>query len=383
MATEVLVPPLGTNADTVTLVKWFRHEGERVSAGQPLFCVETDKATLDVEAPASGVLRGVTASSGAELPALHRIGWVCAPGEDAPSEDAPVGPGVPPFGDAPGLVRSPVSPPASGAARRFASPWARTLARERGLDWAQLRGTGPMGAVVGRDIEAAHADVLEFFALTGVRGTIADRMLRGATETAAVTLTAEADATAFVALRQAVLATGLSVSYNDLMLLVVARALQKHPRMGATYDGERAVVRRSIDIALAVDTERGLLAPVVRGVERLTLPQIAVATADLIERARAGLATPEELRGGVFTLTNLGMYGVDAFTPIINLPETAILGVGRIRAKPWVVGGQFAIRRSLWLSLTFDHRLVDGGPAARFLQSIVRDIEAPMGEESE
>ncbi len=385
MATEILVPPVGTNVDTVTLATWYRGEGDAVSAGEPLFAVETDKATLDVEAPAAGVLRGVTAAEGDEVPALSRIAWICAEGEDAPDASLPVAPRPPMLGErvAPSEARTPQdpTPPGLGAGgRRFASPWARTLAMERGIDWAALSGTGPMGAVVARDIEAAEAGIVETFTLTGIRGKIADRMLRGACETAPVTLTAEVDATALVALRKAILAAGLRVSFNDLLLLIVARALAEHPRMGATFDGERAVVRRSADIALAVDTERGLLAPVVRDVQNMTLGEIAAATADLIERTRTGQATPEELRGSVFTITNLGMFGIDAFTPIINLPETAILGVGRIKPTPWVVDGRVEVRQTMWLSLTFDHRLVDGGPAARFLQVIVRDIEAPAGD---
>lgn len=385
MATQVLVPPLGTNVDRVTLVRWLRCEGDAVSAGEPLFAVETDKATLDVEAPASGILRGVAAREGDEVAALSAIGWICGDGEEPP---APTEPDRPPaaFGagssPAQGASGTRAARGGPGDASGFASPWARTLAAERGLDWRRIAGTGPMGAVVARDIEAAAAGIVETFELTGIRGTIAARMLEGATQTAAVTLTAEVDATAFVALRQAVRDTGLPVSYNDLLLLVVARALARHPRMGATFVGGRAVVRKTIDIALAVDTDRGLMAPVVRDVLNLSLPRIAAETARLIEMARSGRATPEDLRGGLFTITNLGMAGIDAFTPIINPPETAILGVGRIRARPWVVDGCIQARETMWLSLTFDHRLVDGAPAARFLRTIVEDIEAPLGDGS-
>lgn len=145
--------------------------------------------------------------------------------------------------------------------------------------------------------------------------------------------------------------------------------------MNATYEGDRAVVRRETDIALAVDTDRGLLAPVVRGVQALALPEIAAATASIIERARNGQITPDELHGSTFTITNLGMFGIDAFTPIINVPECAILGVGRIKPTPWVVGDCIGIRQAMWLSLTFDHRLVDGGPAARFLHAVAQAIE--------
>jgi pyruvate dehydrogenase E2 component (dihydrolipoamide acetyltransferase) len=160
-------------------------------------------------------------------------------------------------------------------------------------------------------------------------------------------------------------------------LYVLARALREHPRLNASLDGDAVKVWERIDIGLAVDAERGLLVPVVRDVDHKRLEQLAEETRALAERARAGRCTPEELRGSTFTLTNLGMYGIDAFTPIINLPECAILGVGRIKEQPVVIGGQVAVRQMVWLSLTFDHRLVDGGPAARFLQRVVQLVEGP------
>ncbi|MCX6361479.1 MAG: dihydrolipoamide acetyltransferase family protein [Armatimonadetes bacterium] len=440
MATQVLVPPLGTNVDTVTLVNWYKAEGDAVAAGEPLFAVETDKATLDVEAPAAGILRGVSAAAGEDVAALSTIAWIAAEGETLPAEARtntdPHGPTRTPTDAA---APHPLTPSPTHPLTPRASPWARTLATERGVDWTLLRGTGPQGAVVGRDVEAAAEagrrpaptplaariareqgialsgvegtgaagritredvlraadtgrdaraaeptdDIVETFALTGVRGKIAERMMRGSHETAPVTLTAEVDATALVARRKALIAAGLKVSFNDLLVCIIARALGEQPRMNAVYQGDRAVVRRSVDIALAVDTDRGLLAPVLRGAERMTLAQVAEGSAALIARARSGQAGPDELKGGTFTLTNLGMFGIDAFTPIINHPECAILGVGRIKPTPWVVGDCIGIRQALWLSLTFDHRLVDGGPAARFLQSVVRGIEAPGAEDEE
>jgi len=414
MATPVVVPPLGTNVDTGALVTWHKREGDSVTTGEPLFAVETDKAILDVEAPASGILRGVSASEGDEVPALSEIAWLCAEGETptVQSSQQPVRQVHP--------VHPVHQPNSQAPVHRFASPWARTLARERELEWTILQGSGPMGAVLARDVEAARpsprspvtplarriahetdADIsrmtgtghlgritrddvtspndprepVETLALTGIRGRIAERMFRGAHETAPVTLTTEVDATSFVEARKCIVADGLRVTYNDMLLQVVSRALREHPRMNATYEGDRAVVRRETDIALAVDTDRGLLAPVVRGVQALALPEIAAATASIIERARNGQITPDELHGSTFTITNLGMFGIDAFTPIINVPECAILGVGRIKPTPWVVGDCIGIRQAMWLSLTFDHRLVDGGPAARFLHAVAQAIE--------
>jgi pyruvate dehydrogenase E2 component (dihydrolipoamide acetyltransferase) len=275
------------------------------------------------------------------------------------------------------------------------SPVARRLADERGLDWRSVHGSGPRGQVTREDVEqalaaepiaettgvpAATSTLLEPMAvipLAGVRGLIAERMVLGHRETAPVTLTAEADATEFVQLRRQLAEDGVEVSYNDLFLTVLAHALREHPRLNASLEGDSIKVWRRIDIGLAVDAERGLLVPVVRGVDGKGLAQLSAETKLLTERARAGRITPEELRGSTFTLTNLGMFGIDAFTPLINQPECAIMGVGRIKPRPVVVGDQVVARPTAWLSLTFDHRLVDGGPAARFLQRVVQLVERP------
>jgi pyruvate dehydrogenase E2 component (dihydrolipoamide acetyltransferase) len=227
-----------------------------------------------------------------------------------------------------------------------------------------------------------EGESLEIIPLSGIRAVIAERMALSHAQTAPVTLTAEADATALVELRRQLAADGVEISYNDLLLYVLAKALREHPRLNAALEGDGEAhfavkVWRRIDIGLAVDTERGLLVPVVRDADRKGLAQLAAETKALAERARAGKCSPDELRGGTFTLTNLGMFGIDAFTPIINLPECAILGVGRIKARPVIVGDQVVGRQMVWLSLTFDHRLVDGGPAARFLQRVVQLLEKP------
>ena len=218
--------------------------------------------------------------------------------------------------------------------------------------------------------------------MRGVRAIIAERMATSAHTTAAVTLQSIVDATRFVEVRTKLrdaLADelGFSVSYNDLLGLIVARCLVEYPYMNVRL--EKAGIRQltEVNIGVAVDVERGLMVPVVKGVERMGIKELAVAARDLVTRAREGKALPDELTGGSITITNLGMFGVDSFSPIINLPECSILGVGRIRAEPTVVDGQIVARQRMWLSLTFDHRLVDGAPAARFLQAITRYIEEP------
>ena len=480
MSTEILVPPLSQTMDTLVLVEWLKAEGETVVKGEPLFVVETDKANLEVEAPASGILQEVTAAAGTEVKVRSVIGVIgeepagMEVGGSSPSEGKGTGdqgPGAT-REEGPQSTATPTRPIYTGPdgnpllaerlSRVFASPRARQLAREAGVDLAAVRATGPQGMIVERDVRAsiqgtvprgaelgvslrdsepgitpvarrladeqgldwrsvqgsgprgqvtredveravaaepvlpvapvsvaaaeqASPEVLEVIPVAGVRALIAERMGQGHRETAPVTLTAETDATALVQLRRQLAEDGVEVSYNDLFLAVLAHALREHPRLNASLEGHSIKVWRRVDIGLAVDTERGLLAPVVRGVDGKGLAQLAVETKSLAERARAGRCTPEELRGSTFTLTNLGMFGIDAFTPIINLPECAILGVGRIKEQPAIVAqsrvvggaGQVAIRQMVWLSLTFDHRLVDGGPAARFLQRVVQLVERP------
>jgi pyruvate dehydrogenase E2 component (dihydrolipoamide acetyltransferase) len=218
--------------------------------------------------------------------------------------------------------------------------------------------------------------------MKGIRAIVADRMATSAHTTAPVTLQSTVDATALVAVREQLkdaLAKelGFSVGYNDLLALIVARCLVEFPYMNARLEAEGIRQVSEVNVGLAVDSERGLLVPVIHGADRLSLKGLARTFRELVNRAREGRSGPDDLTGGTFTITNLGMFGVDMFTPIINLPECAILGVGRIRPEPAVVDGAVAVRQIMWLSLTFDHRLVDGAPAARFLQAVMRYIESP------
>ena len=260
--------------------------------------------------------------------------------------------------------------------------------------------SGPGGRVVRADVEHAAAPgetaaqpILavarpvppaagQTIPMIGVRARIAERMAASAQTTARVTLTAEVDATRLVEARSQLKealsqSLGFAIGYNDLLIAICARALREHPGVNSRLEGDQIRLLEDVHVGLAVDTERGLLVPVVRHADRLRVVEVARTLRDLVARAREGKSGPDELSGGTFTITNLGMYGVDAFTPIINLPECAILGAGRIAAQPAVVDGQVAIRQRMWLSLTFDHRLVDGAPAARFLQRVVQLVEEP------
>ena len=282
-----------------------------------------------------------------------------------------------------------------------ATPVARRLAEQRGLDLRTMIGTGPGQRITKEDVEralvaippapaavpvspapTAAARSLAEVPMSGVRAVIARHMRESHHDTAPVTLTTEADATDLAVLRERLKASladelGFNLGYNDLLVKVTAQALRKYPYMNARLEGE--VIRHlgGVHVALAVDTERGLLVPVIRDAGGKGLTEIAREVRKLVERAQVGKALPDELSGSTFTITNLGMHEIDAFTPIINLPEAAILGIGRIKARPAVVDGEICVRQMMWLSLTFDHRLVDGAPAARFLQYIKKLVEEP------
>jgi pyruvate dehydrogenase E2 component (dihydrolipoamide acetyltransferase) len=237
----------------------------------------------------------------------------------------------------------------------------------------------PIAAPIAAPAVPAVGEVVP---MAGVRAIIADRMGTSAHTTAAVTLQSMVDATEFVGLREQLKEAlakelGFNIGYNDLLALIVARCLVEFPYMNVRLAKEGIRHLPEVNVGLAVDSERGLLVPVIRGANKMGLKELAVKFRELVDRARQGKSLPDDLTGGTFTITNLGMFGVDMFTPIINLPECAILGVGRIRPEPAVVNGQVVVRQHMWLSMTFDHRLVDGAPAARFLQGIMRYVESP------
>jgi pyruvate dehydrogenase E2 component (dihydrolipoyllysine-residue acetyltransferase) len=495
MPFEVALPRLGWNMETGRVGEWLKKDGEHVKAGEILFTVEGDKATQEVEALESGILRIPLDSPppGQEVPVGTVLGYLLAPGEEI--EAVPRPRAVPPdstsrdlggsreleaggaqvaasgiqhpatsFSQTPSRFLGPGQPPPMGREPAI-SPRARRVALELGIDWTGLKGSGRTGRIVERDVRQAVADLaalkvsplarrlaaelgvdLEALAtrmpgrrieradieaeakrmqaekamgeaamvaapatlpplrpavpapsgavlpVSTVRRMIADRLAASARTVAAVTLTTEADATELVLLRKQLkddsAATGQPVpSYNDLLAKLSAQALMEHPMVNARFDGDfseshpsEIVQSATANIGVAVDTDRGLLVPVLLDVQTKSLRQIARESAALIEKARSGRISPDDLHGGTFTITNLGMYDIDAFTPIINLPECAILGVGRIVPKQVVVDAEterVAIRHMVFLSLTFDHRLVDGAPAARFLQRVKQFVENP------
>jgi len=415
MPFEVVMPRLGWNMEKGILVKWNKKDGELVQVGDILFVVEADKATQEVEALESGVLYVPPDSPppGSEMPVGTLLGYLLEPGEKAPvvSPKAFPPPAAvplpPPIPERPAPSTVPARP--TGPLPHI-SPRARRVAGDLGVDWALLQGSGRTGRIVERDIRRAvvAAPVMPVktevpapaavmprapeagvaipgvpLPITQVRRLTAERMAASAHTVAAVTLTTEVDATELVRLRKQLQndpEEGVP-SYNDLLTKLLGYALVEHPYMNVRLEVDAIVQYSTVNVGIAVDSERGLLVPVLRDVQAKPLLQIVRESAELIDAARTGRIDPADLRGGTITITNLGMYDIDAFTPIINLPECAILGVGRILPKQMVIdadAGRVAIRHMMFLSLTFDHRLVDGAPAARFLQRIKQYIEQPF-----
>ncbi len=364
-----------------TFVEWLKRDGDPVQPGEPLFVLESDKATENIEALDGGILRLTkeTPASGSVVKVGQVLGFLAAAGEEIRSQETGVRSQETEVGNQASSPRMSAAIPGvvkleTPSRTHPVTPRARRAARELGLDPITVPGTGRGGRVRERDIQAAAATQLagRLIPHTHLRRTIAARMVAGVTQTAPVTLHTKADATDLV---QSKRAASTTVSFTDLFLKITAAALQEHPLLRAQWRDDSLFLPDAIDIAIAVDTEAGLLAPVIRHVDKLSVAEITKQTRDLSARARSGKLTAEEMRGATFTITNLGIFGIDAFTPIIPLPQCAILGIGRIVREPAVVEDKIVPRDMVTLSLTFDHRVLDGAPAARFLDTVRRLIE--------
>lgn len=406
MATNVILPALGMAQDTGKIVEWLRAEGDRVSEGEALVTVETDKALVDLEAPASGILARVSARAGDEVPVARVIAVILAPGEvEAGPVDTPVLEGslpATPGTSAPQTApRMPAGAPAAvtnGNGRRAASPKARRIAAARGVDITTIRGTGPGGAVLAADVLASpgaspdRVPVAAVAVATAARDEsasgsnsvssvwrlMAARTTQSWTSVPHFFLVREVNAARFKVWRERALRRDAEqVTYTDLLVKVVAEALRQHPRLNASWDHDTITPHAEINIGLAVATEDGLVVPVIHQADDLSLRGIARQRAGLVARAQAGQLRPRDLQDGTFTISNLGMYGVDAFNAIINTPQAAILAVGRIADRVVPVAGQPAVQPVLTLSLSCDHRVVDGARGAGFLATLARLIEQP------
>ncbi len=380
MATAIRMPKMGLTMKTGTIAKWLKNEGDRVKKGEPVVEIMTEKITNTVEAPEDGVLLKIVAPKGAKLPIEALLGVIGSEGEDISALLA----------EAPAGTAAAVSAAPAAGERIKISPAARKLAEESGIDYRRIQGTGPEGRITREDVERAIAEgvpaaddrpTLEVIPYEGMRRAIGDNMAHSWAVAPKVTHHTSVDMSGMLALRKSInhgVKEKDKVSITDLLVKAVARALEIKPRLNVTLDGEEIKVLKDINIGVAVALPDGLIVPVVRNANQKSLYQVSKEVKDLAKRARRNKLEPDELTGGTFTVTNLGAYGsVDWFTPIINQPESAILGVGRTVEKPVVVDGQIVIRPMMGLSLAFDHRVIDGAPAAEFLKVLIDLIENP------
>jgi pyruvate dehydrogenase E2 component (dihydrolipoamide acetyltransferase) len=402
------MPALEMAQDTGKLVSWRKREGEKVEKGEVLLEIETDKAVVEIEAAADGVLAGVKAAPGDLIPVGQTIAWILGNGESVPAEEMP-----PRSGAASSQSSSLVSPkqgqsPAPDRTSRLKiSPKARRIAQERGIDVASLIGSGPEGEILVSDIlsakstqpskAAAPADVPEVSAtgdpgsgpvLSSIARLMAERATQSWTTIPHFFVTREVDATRFVENRekQALLITrshAVRVTHSDLLISIVARALEQHPRLNASFVGGAIQFHDEINIGLAMAVEDGVVTGAIRHANKIALAEVALQRRDLAERARAGRLRPNDINGATFTISNLGMYQVSAFTAIIVPPQAAILAVGEIADRVLAVDGKPTVRPTISLTLSCDHRVVDGARAAEFMQTLADAILSGASRDSQ
>jgi pyruvate dehydrogenase E2 component (dihydrolipoamide acetyltransferase) len=403
MATNVILPRLGQGMETGTIVKWLKSEGDTVEKGEPLFEVDTDKATQEVEAEASGVLLLISVSSG-EVPVGETIAFIGEPGEEVhqaepvESKAAEAEPPDPVAADTSTEFRSVINGAREQAGGRVkASPLTRRIARERGIDLGLVTGTGPDGRIIAEDLERAPSApvgppaqaeptspaphlpaAVESVPLTSIRRTIA-RRLTEASQVPVFQLTVSIEMTQANALveRSRELNPDVRVTVTDLLARVCASALQRHPDVNVQFTEEALLRFPAANIGIAVAAPHGLVVPVIRSVERMALTEVAAERTGLVDRARAGSLQLADLEGGTFTISNLGMFGVEQFTAILNPPQAAILAVGATEERPVARNGELVVRPMMTVTATFDHRAVDGAPAADFLRTVKTFLEDP------
>jgi pyruvate dehydrogenase E2 component (dihydrolipoamide acetyltransferase) len=378
MPTEVLMPRLSEDVEEGVVVTWFVEPGSTVAEGDLLAEIQVEKVSQEVYAPSGGQVLDLRVEPGGTVTQGGVIALLGAPGDAPPPRPAAAPPAavttaVPP--PAPPATFSAV-PAASGAAAP-ASPAARRLARELGIDLSRVPGTGPGGRIVEDDVKAVAAKAVSAAPgapLSPMRRVIADRLRGWLAATAQLTLTAEVDVTLLDEVLERMRG---KASYVDAVVLACATSLRDHPRLGSRWIDGHVVEPTSIDIGVAVALDEGLVVPVIRGADGKSLDGVHRAVAELAQRGHAGDLTAADMQGAVFSVTNLGAYGVDAFTPLLDPPQTAILGMGRARPRPAVVDGTVVPRVLMVLSLTVDHQVIDGAPGAAFLADVARRLEDP------
>jgi pyruvate dehydrogenase E2 component (dihydrolipoamide acetyltransferase) len=403
MAVSVVMPALEMAQESGKLLAWLKKEGDAVSKGEPLLEIETDKAVLEIEAPADGVLAGVTGEAGTDIPVGHTIAWIVAPGESVPIASAP------PLSVAAAVTESPRPAETAAKAAEISpprmSPKARRLAKEAGIDLSAIRGSGPDGEILASDVQvlvdakthqALPGAPLVAAAQTGavpaqsahhehpsaIARLMAERTTHSWTTVPHFYLQRDVDAEALNAARTAwspgiEQTHGVRLTHTDILIALVARSLARHPRVNASWTGDSVAHNPQINIAIAVAVDDGVVAPVVPRADAISLGEIAIHRHDLMGRARANRLRPSDLQGGTFTISNLGMLHIDSFCAIITPPQAAVLAVGQIADRVVPLDGTVAIRPMFSLTLSCDHRVIDGAKAAGFLHDLAQAIHAP------
>ncbi|WNS81022.1 dihydrolipoamide acetyltransferase family protein [Domibacillus sp. DTU_2020_1001157_1_SI_ALB_TIR_016] len=438
MAKEIFMPKLSSTMETGTLLQWFKEEGDSVEIGEPLFEIMTDKINIEVESYDEGVLLKKYFGEDDQVPVNHVIGYIGTEGEDVPQEapgvsGAEAEKAAPTENPEPQLVAAGSAeavitdekPRATPAARHLArtegielrdvqgsgpngrvhkkdvtahaegspveakaTPLARKVAAGEGVDLSTVQGSGANGKVVKQDVISAKrttapaADTSTRKKMSGMRKVIAERMVQSKQTAPHVTMTSEIDMTKVKELRASLLPvvekqTGFRLSYTEILIKATAAALARHPEINVSLEGDEIVQHGHVHLGLAVAVADGLMVPVIKDVLAKGLAELTQDAKEISQRARENKLLPDQMKGSTFTISNVGMYAVDMFTPVINQPESAILGVGRMQDKPVAVNGALEIRPMLTLSLSFDHRVIDGAPAAAFLTELKDILENP------
>lgn len=413
------MPALGMAQETGRLIDWLKQEGQQVTQGEPIMEIETDKVTVEIEAPASGFLQGVSASKGEDVPVGQTIAWILEPNESLPESSLASSPDRSKSTQTGNPATSIVSPVARKIAeehqidlsqiksdggriqkadvinylerqkagegttyRAPASPKARRMAVEIGLDIARMNGSGPNGAVLAADVLAAQAPTATSTPLheSSTWQIMAERVTQSWVSVPHFYLMRELNASRLVAwLESGRKRIDINLTYTDLLVKLVATALQLHPRLNASWEQNRIVHNQDINIGLAVAVEDGLIVPVIHRANQLGLQELASRRIELVQRAQSHKLSLEDIQEGTFTISNLGMYGVDAFNAIVNAPQTAILAVGRIAERAVPINGQLGIQPMMTINLSCDHRVIDGARGAQFLQTLTALTEEPLG----
>jgi len=361
MVTKVVMPKLSLTMKEGTIGKWYKKEGETVEKDEPIVEIISEKATYDLEAPTSGILRKILVNEGVDA-SVNTVLAIITSSDEAFSETEIL--------EAPKAVEEIEK-------RILASPSAKRLARVYEIDLSLVKGSGPEGRIVEEDVRkfmeetrGAMPKIKDIIPLTGFKKTSAERVSSSFKTAPHSTIIMEVDVSKAEGLHEK-----LQVSYTAILVEAVAKALVEHAIINSTLDENQIKIFEDVNVGLAVATEYGLVVPVIHNANKKSVKEIDTAIKELTEKARQGKLAKEELTGGTFTLTNLGMYGVEFFTPIINPPEAAILGVGKIAEKPVVINGRVEVKPIMMLSLSYDHRIVDGAPAAAFLLKVKEKIE--------